>query len=197
VLSPTAVTIRDAALRLFAAPDGNRATVREIATAAGVSPALVIRHFESREGVRDAVNTYAAETLGAILAGVGQNSDDVTGLVAHLLDELPRDSALPRYLARMAVDGGDQGRRLFAEIFAAGQRTVDAMVEHGTARPAADPVARAVMLTAHDLALLLLRDHITDALGVDPLTPAGALRYGQAVHDLHTHGLSPSRDIQE
>jgi AcrR family transcriptional regulator len=45
------VAIRDAAVRLFAEQGYAGTSVRDIAGAAGVDPALVIRHFRSKEGL--------------------------------------------------------------------------------------------------------------------------------------------------
>ncbi len=47
--SPTPTAIRDAAATLFAARGYAGVSVREIAKSAGVDPALVIRHFQSKE----------------------------------------------------------------------------------------------------------------------------------------------------
>ena len=50
--------IRDEALRLFAGRGPDAVTVRQIAAAAGVSPGLVIHHFGSKDGLREAVDQY-------------------------------------------------------------------------------------------------------------------------------------------
>ncbi len=43
--------VRDEGLRLFVAHGPDAVTVRQIAAAAGVSPALVVHHFGSKEGL--------------------------------------------------------------------------------------------------------------------------------------------------
>ena len=50
--------IRDEALRLFAARGPDAVTVRQIAAAAGVSPGLVLHHFGSKAGLREAVDQH-------------------------------------------------------------------------------------------------------------------------------------------
>ena len=59
-------TIRNAALRLFADRGHDAVTVREIATQAGVSPALVVHHFGSKDGLRAEVDAFAAQAFDTI-----------------------------------------------------------------------------------------------------------------------------------
>ena len=51
------------------------------------------------------------------------------------------------------------------------------MVESGAAAPTEDPAVRAAFLLVNDLALILLRNQIAAAIGVDPLTPEGIDRW--------------------
>lgn len=184
--------IRDAALSLLAAPNGGRVTIREVAAAAGVSPALVIRKFGSRDGLLDAVDEHVTQLIDAVLASVLEERGHATrpeSVAGSLISMLPQDSPVGRYLARMAVDGGARSQVLFARIFAAGRATLDALVTAGAATPGSDPTARAVVLTASDLAVVLLADRIAEALGEHPLSEPGALRYSSAVAELHRDGL--------
>ena len=65
--------IRDEALRLFAARGPDAVTVRQIAAAAGVSPALVVHHFGSKEGLREVVDRHV---LGLFEAMLGEMTAD-------------------------------------------------------------------------------------------------------------------------
>ena len=55
--------IRDAALRLFGDRGTDGTTIRDIAATAGVSGGLVRHHFGSKEGLRDACDAYALDSL--------------------------------------------------------------------------------------------------------------------------------------
>ena len=73
-------TIRNAALRLFGERGPDAVTVREIATQAGVSPALVLHHFGSKDGLRAEVDAFAAQAFDAIFEAMP--TDDLVELLA-------------------------------------------------------------------------------------------------------------------
>ena len=82
--------IRAAATRLFAQHGYSGTSVRDIAAAAGVDPALVSRHFGSKEGLFLSTMTV---------------DEDFRGLVDGPLDELGR-AILTRIVTRMDGPGG-------------------------------------------------------------------------------------------
>ena len=59
----------------------------------------------------------------------------------------------------------------------------------GILRTASDPQVLAAFLMVNDLAVLLLRDHLTAGLGVDPLSPDGAARWAQTVIAVYRDGI--------
>src|SRR5690348_923432 len=100
--------IRDEALRLFAAHGPDVVSVRQIAAAAGVSAALVVHHFGSKEGLRDVVDQYVVDTFDAMLAEMAAGGPPdlydpaATGSVVEaMMRHLPPDSPVPAYLRRL------------------------------------------------------------------------------------------------
>ena len=188
--------IRDEALRLFAEQGPEVVTVRQIAAAAGVSPGLVVHHFGSKEGLRAVVDQHVLDTFDAMLGemarpGAPDLYDPATtgSLVEMMLRHLPPDSPLPAYLRRLLLDGGDAGVRLFRRLFDVGQAMLGALAEAGMAAPGRDPQVRAAFLMANDLAVLLLRDHLTEVLGVDPLSEEGVARWAREMLAIYATGL--------
>jgi AcrR family transcriptional regulator len=64
----SAAAIRIAAMKLFAEPGYAGVTVRQIASAAGVSPALVIHHYGSKERLRAVLEERVAAFVESMLA---------------------------------------------------------------------------------------------------------------------------------
>ncbi|WP_460344495.1 TetR/AcrR family transcriptional regulator [Actinoallomurus acanthiterrae] len=193
--------IRDEALRLFAEHGPEAVTVRQIAAAAGVSAGLVVHHFGSKEGLREVVDQHVLEMFDAMLGemtrpGAPDLYDPAASgsLVEMMLRHLPPDSPLPAYLRRLLLSGGDAGTRLFHRLFDTGQATLSALAEAGLAVPGRDPEVRAAFLMANDLAVLLLRDQLTDVLGVDPLSEEGIARWAREMLTVYAAGLLTEAD---
>jgi TetR/AcrR family transcriptional regulator, regulator of cefoperazone and chloramphenicol sensitivity len=192
--------IRDEALRLFAAHGPDAVTVRQIAAAAGVSPALIVHHFGSKEGLREVVDQHVLGLFEAMLAEMtGEGAPDLydpaaTGSLAEaIVAHLPPDSPVPAYLGRLLVADGEAGRQLFRRLFSMSTALMGALVEAGLAAPGTDPPVRTAFLLVNDLAVLLLRDHLTDVLGVDPLSAEGMTRWAGEVLAIYAAGLPSPR----
>jgi TetR/AcrR family transcriptional regulator, regulator of cefoperazone and chloramphenicol sensitivity len=71
-----------------------------------------------------------------------------------------------------------------------GTALMDVLVEAGLASAGADPAARAAFLMANDLVVLLLRDHLSDMLGVDLLSGKGMTRWAREVLAIYAAGLT-------
>ncbi len=189
-------TIRNAALRLFADRGPDAVTVREIATQAGVSPALVLHHFGSKDGLRVEVDAFAAQAFDAIFEAMP--TEEVVellagGAAAGSLAEafargFPHGSPLPAYLCRLLLTHDPVGAALFGRWYATTRRLLDVMVEAGTARPSEDPAVRAAFFLVNDLALILLRTEIAMAIGTDPLTPEGIERWAREASIIYAEG---------
>ncbi len=189
--------IRDEALRLFAARNVDAVTVRDIAAASGVSPALVLRHYLSKDGLRAAVDEHVVRVFETMLAqatepdGIGPFDVRVLpSLGEQVARHLPKGSPIPAYLARLLVDGGPEGTALFASLYALGQAALAGLVDAGAAVDGGDPSARAAFLLANDLAVIVLRERLHEVLGVDPLSTDGLRRWGRQVLAVYGGGLA-------
>jgi AcrR family transcriptional regulator len=188
-------TIRNAALQLFAEQGPDAVSVRAIAAAARVSPALVLHHFGSKSGLREAVDAYAAERIDVLIQESQENvgelfasgsADVIAGLFSSIF---PPDSPLAGYLRRLLLAGDPAGVAMFRRWFGDSRQLLDAMTAAGLAEESDDPAVRAAFMLAADMALLLLREPLTAALGFDPMSPAGLQRWAAEVAQITRHGI--------
>lgn len=202
----TRAVIRDEALRLFAEHGPDVVTIRQIATAAGVSPGLVVHHFRSKDNLRQEVDQYVLavfEGLLSELTGDGAAAFEESGAATTatlgeiFLRHLPVGSPLPGYLRRLLLSDTDAGRGLFRRLYAVSRETLDALAEAGAASRGKDPQVRAALLLVNDLSVFLLRDQLTAVLGVDPLSAAGLARLGPELLTLYAVGLNADPPAQE
>ncbi|ACZ29184.1 transcriptional regulator, TetR family [Xylanimonas cellulosilytica DSM 15894] len=144
--------IRDAAVSRFAR-DGFRVPLRVIAADAGVSPALVIHHFGSKDGLRAACDEHVLEHSLMLKSGVVENTDPA--LLRSLLGNLRVFDEPVAYLLRALLDGGEAARSILERTVAAVETYLEAGVASGVIRPSRDPAGRARYLTYMSLGLLV------------------------------------------
>ena len=186
--------IRDEALRLFAEHGPEAVSLRQVAAAAGASPALVVHHFGSREGLREVVDQHVVSTFEAMLGELSREADlydpAATGsLVDAVLAHLPPGSPGPAYLRRLLLTDSEAGRRVFRALFDASKGLMTALTRAGLASPGADPDVRTAFLLANDLAVFLLRGHLADVLGFDPVSGEGMRRWAGEVLAVYSGGI--------
>lgn len=185
--------IRDEALRLFAERGPDAVTIRQIATAAGVSPGLVVHHFGSKEALRRAVDEHVGQVFDALFAemdGGDWTSTAAAGSLAEaFVAQLPPDSPVLAYLRRLLLAADPAGGRLFRRWYRASETLMAGLVGAGTVMPSDDEPVRTAFLTVNDLALLLLRDQLKDVLGIDPLSRDGMARWAAQALAVYRDGL--------
>ncbi len=149
----TREAIRDAAIARFGR-DGLDAGLRAIAADAGVSPALIVHHFGSKDGLRAACDAHVLAVVhaqksaavsqggpGAMLAAMA-SLDEYVPVVAYCLQ---------------AVQAGGEIARLFLEQFIAdAEEYIAEGVAAGTIKPSRDEKARATYLTLSGFSAILL-----------------------------------------
>ncbi|HTW09082.1 MAG TPA: TetR family transcriptional regulator [Acidimicrobiales bacterium] len=186
-----AAVIRERAMELFAQSGVAKVTVRQIASAAGVSPALVIHHFGSKDGLKNAIDERVVAVFDALIADLQRLEEEgstatLAALFARQLDQQP---ALTDYIARLLVEDGPAGDALFQRLYETTVAGVRRLVETGAVRVSADEPVRAMFLLVNDLAALLLRHRIRQAIGIDPLLKGGITRWTAAVLETYATGL--------
>ncbi|MFP4636680.1 MAG: TetR/AcrR family transcriptional regulator [Nitriliruptoraceae bacterium] len=159
--------IRDAALRCFADRGVKATTVRTIAEEAGVSPALVIHHFGSKQRLRVACDEHVAATIRTRKREVMQAGTGLDPIAAFRAQG--EGPPLIAYLARTLTDGSPHVAELIDEMVA---DAVEYMAEGeatGMLQPSEDPHGRAAVLVLWSLGAVVLHEQAQRLLGVDLL----------------------------
>jgi AcrR family transcriptional regulator len=172
--------IRDAAIDLFSERGIGGATIRDIAQKAGVSSGLLRHHFGSKEGLRDACDEYAmarlTELRERLLEGGALADQSFLGSV-H-----PAAMRLQAYLVRSMIDGSTPA--MFERMVEAGEAWLD-----GTDIKTVDPKAYSAVLVAMQMGMFLMREQLSQVLGVDASTPGGHSRVLRAALEIFAQPL--------
>jgi TetR/AcrR family transcriptional regulator, regulator of cefoperazone and chloramphenicol sensitivity len=182
--------IRNAALRYFTSCGFDRATIRDIARAAGVSPGLVRHHFGSKDELRNACDAYALEALRAYV----ERAMTDEGLADPEIIAQARDPLHPyqQYLARALIDESEAAAQIFDEMVALTEQLLQRIDKQRPDPPVADLRTRAAVMVAMALGVPAFQAHISRNIGTDILSPAGDQRVILAVLDIQSHpSLSP------
>jgi AcrR family transcriptional regulator len=155
-----AARIRDAAIDQFGR-HGFGVGLRAIAEAAGVSAALVIHHFGSKEGLRKVCDDYVAEEIRSVKSEAMQSNDPATWL--SQIAEIESFAPLTAYLVRSLQTGGELARSMWQTMIENAESYMADGVAAGTIKPSRDPHARARFLgiTGGGGLLLYLQMHET------------------------------------
>jgi AcrR family transcriptional regulator len=184
----TRARIRDAAITLFGR-DGFAATsIRAVAKAAGVSPALVLHHFGSKDELRAACDAYIVEATLGRKDALGDGSSSVATMQGWLADVEQFRPQLD-YMARMLTDDSPGADRLFDLLVAGTSQMMRERVEQGIMRETPDHDVTALYLTAYAIVPVILGRQIGRLMGADGMTEDVIRRSTLPILDFYTHGL--------
>lgn len=151
--------IRDAAIEQVGV-HGFGVSLRTIAEAAGVSAALVIHHFGSKDGLLRACDEYLTEEIRSEKSEAIQSHDPATWLTQ--VAEIESFAPMMAYLVRSMQAGGDLAKTLWRKMIDNAEGYLEEGVRAGTIRPSRDPKARAKYLGVTGGGGFLLYLHMHD-----------------------------------
>ncbi|MGC1738109.1 TetR family transcriptional regulator [Mycobacterium sp.] len=152
--------IRDAAIEQFG-QQGFGVGLRSIAEAAGVSAALVIHHFGSKDGLRKACDDYVAEEIRSDKSEAMRSADPGTWFAA--MAEIEEYASMMAYLVRSMQTGGELAKTLWRNMIDNAESYLDEGVSTGILKASRDPAARAryLAITGGGGFLLYIQMHET------------------------------------
>jgi len=135
--------IRDAAIERWG-EHGFNVGLRSIAEAAGVSAALVIHHFGSKEGLRKACDEYIAEEIRSGKSASLQTKDPADWFAQ--MAEIESYAPMMAYLVRSMQSGSDLAKMMWQRMIDNAEEYLEEGVRNGLLKPSRDPRARAKYL---------------------------------------------------
>jgi AcrR family transcriptional regulator len=132
--------IRDAAIDQWG-QRGFNVGLRSIADAASVSAALVIHHFGSKDGLREACDDYIAEEIREAKSESLQTSDPAAWFAQ--MAEIETYAPMMAYLVRSMQSGSELAKEFWRRMIDNAEQYLEEGVRAGTLRPSRDPKARA------------------------------------------------------
>ncbi|MFW5415872.1 TetR/AcrR family transcriptional regulator [Nocardiopsis sp. CNT-189] len=173
--------IRDAAIELFGTYGPDAVSLRAVAAAAGVSQPLIIKHFGSRHGLKEAADEHvlalAREALEPLLTGGEMADRGIAGALAS--------TPVTRYLAYLLIGDGPHADEAFASLQRFSAVLVERMAAAGMVASGVDRERLATVMLVHDLSVALLRERIIRSLGEDPLSDTGLRQWRDLVGRLY------------
>ncbi len=136
----TTARIRDAAIDQFG-QHGFSVGLRTIAEAAGVSAALVIHHFGSKDGLRKSCDAYVAEVIRDAKSESMRTTDPASWLAQ--MSEIESFAPLVAYLVRSMQSGSDLAKSFWRTMLENAEQYLEEGVRTGVLKPSRDPKARA------------------------------------------------------
>jgi AcrR family transcriptional regulator len=159
--------IRDAAIEQWG-QHGFNVGLRSIAEGAGVSAALVIHHFGSKEGLRKACDDYIAEEIRTGKSASLQTKDPADWFAQ--MAEIESYAPLMAYLVRSMQSGSELAKMLWRKMIDDAEQYMEEGVRSGVIKPSRDPRARAKYLGMSSgggfLMYLQMHDNPTDLRAV-------------------------------
>lgn len=158
------------------------ASLRMIAIEAGVSPALLVHHFGSRQGlIEQAIN----KTLGEWL----ETKDDLTAIgLTEALRQWPQvaedGQTKLQFFRQLMIAGGKPAQHLFERMAAEAKVRLEQFAQLGFTEKLSDIESASVLMASYALAPLIMGDQIKKMLGGDFFDPEVSQKLAQASVEL-------------
>ena len=185
--------IRRVALALFAEHGYDGTTVRAIAGAAGVSPGLVIHHYGSKAGLREAIDAEVVEIISSFIDDhlpAGATVDEVFEAPEAGFRELfTTRPELGAYIRRLFFDGDEAGLEILRHFMGISRKLSAAFEERGWMRQAPDPEMRDLQLIIIEMGPVLFYPLLAAYFEQPPLTEEIHQRWVASEFDVFMNGL--------
>lgn len=175
------------------ARDGISATsLRSIAKEAGVSPALVVHHFGSREKL---IEECIIKALGLWVSEQQEFVDvSLSTALTKWQGAVDKHGVKLQFFRQVLLAGGAPANSLFSRMVKETEMVIESQAAKGRMRKVENQKDFALLLTLQELAPLMLQSEVADYLGSSHLNPETQGRIALAREDLLTKGILRKAD---
>lgn len=185
--------LRRVALALFAEHGYDGTTVRAIAGAAGVSPGLVIHHYGSKAGLREAIDAEVVAIISSFIDDHLPEGDTVDEVFeapeAGFRELFTARPELGAYIRRLFFDGDEAGLQILRQLMQISRKLSAAFEERGWMREAPDPEMRDLQLVIIEMGPVLFYPLLAAYFEQPPLTEEIHQRWVASEFDVFINGL--------
>lgn len=175
------------------ARDGISATsLRSIAKEAGVSPALVVHHFGSREKL---IEECIIKALGLWVSEQQEFVDvSLSTALTKWQGAVDKHGVKLQFFRQVLLAGGAPANALFSRMVKETEMVIESQAAKGRMRKVENQKDFALILTLQELAPLMLQSEVADYLGSSHLNPETQGRIALAREELLTKGILRKAD---
>jgi AcrR family transcriptional regulator len=138
-------------------------SLRSIAKKAGVSPALLIHHFDTKE---ELIKEAISKTLGSWVADEkAAMLDDESKQLQNWQAVMAKGATPLNFFRQVLLAGGDYAQRLFDAAVSETEVLLDQMQSSGRLRDLSDKQTTALIMTISGLGSVLLMSQIEKTMG--------------------------------
>jgi AcrR family transcriptional regulator len=151
------------AVEMFAEQGFAGTSLRSIAKRAGVSPALLIHHFDTKEAL---IKEAISKTLGSWVADEkAAMLDDESKQLQNWQAVMAKGATPLNFFRQVLLAGGDYAQRLFDAAVSETEVLLDQMQSTGRLRELSDKQTTALIMTISGLGSVLLMSQIEKTMG--------------------------------
>lgn len=151
------------AVEMFAEQGFAVTSLRSIAKRAGVSPALLIHHFDTKEAL---IKEAISKTLGSWVADEkAAMLDDESKQLQNWQAVMAKGTTPLNFFRQVLLAGGDYAQRLFDAAVSETEVLLDQMQSTGRLRELSDKQTTALIMTISGLGSVLLMSQIEKTMG--------------------------------
>ena len=174
-------------VELFSGKGFNSVSIREITSAAGVSPGLLIHHFKSKEAF---IKACIDEVFGEVLSFKTEPNPLDMNTQLNKWKSNPEFYKTPlKFFKAVMSSNSEYSKQLFELILDGSRKVLEDGVKNGLVKKPSDLEMTNLVLAVNSLGNILLSDYIRDQLGGEFTDPEYAQGFMQANLEIYTNGV--------